>query len=70
MQDIWAYCAPCDRWYACPHGFDRAAAPPRCPVCASEPQLIENREEDTGRRPDPTAAMTTGLPVDSTHDSA
>jgi hypothetical protein len=38
-MEIWGMCRSCDRWFYCPMGKDRA-----CPVCAAEPEVIENRE--------------------------
>lgn len=41
--DIWAYCDVCERWFACPDVASSGAPAPTCPVCASEPSVIENR---------------------------
>jgi hypothetical protein len=37
-MEIWGKCRACDRWFYCPAEDDWA-----CPVCAAEPELIENR---------------------------
>lgn len=41
--DIWGYCDPCSRWFACPRWVDDQAPQPACPVCLSAPSAIENR---------------------------
>lgn len=43
MEDIWGYCGECDRWFYCAGWFDRSVPQPVCPVCHSEPDMIENR---------------------------
>lgn len=41
--EIWARCAPCERWFFCQAWFDKTAPAPVCPVCGTDPVAIENR---------------------------
>lgn len=50
-MEIWAWCAPCRRWFYCPAWFDRTQPHPCCPLCDAEPTAIENRERTPLARP-------------------
>lgn len=43
VEETWAYCPECVRWYYCACRVDPASPRPRCPVCAADPETVQTR---------------------------